>query len=79
MSSIVSKLTPKDKKALALFYETETYNSFIKLIKIVKANAASKALSAVDFYEVKQLQGQKAALDRLEEELRENYKQDQKS
>lgn len=77
--SIVSRLTPKDKKALALFYETETYSSFIKLLKLVKANAATKALTAVDFYEVKQLQGQKAALDRLEEELKSNYKLDQKT
>lgn len=77
--SVISRLTPKDKKALALFYETETYSSLIKLLKLVKANAASKALSAVDFSEVKQLQGQKAALDRLEEELKSNYKLNQKS
>lgn len=77
--SIVSKLPPKDKRALALFYETESYNSFIKLLRLVKSNAATKALESVDFSQLKHFQGQKHALDRLEEELKSNYKITQKS
>lgn len=77
--SVVSKLPPKDKKALALFYETESYGSLIKLLILVKTNAASKALESIDFNQLKHFQGQKHALDRLEDELKENYKLSQKS
>lgn len=78
MSSIVSKLTATDKKALALFYETPTYSSFLKLLKLAKANAAMKCLDAIDFNQVKHLQGQKAALEAIEGALKEIYKLDQK-
>lgn len=77
--SVVSRLAPKDRKALALFYETETYNSLKKLVGMVRANAAKKCLTATDFLEVKHLQGQEHALAVLLDELSKIYKSDQKS
>lgn len=78
MSSIVSRLSPKDKKALALFYETDTYTSLKKLISMVRGNAASRCLTAVDFLEVKHLQGQEHVLKVLLEEIGRIYKAEQK-
>lgn len=79
MGTIVSKLTPKDKKALAHFFETDAYSALKKLMSLAKANAAEKALKAFDFNEVKHLQGQNHALEALEETLEKVYKLDQKS
>jgi hypothetical protein len=74
--SIISKLTPKDRKALALFYETEVYSSLAKLLKLAKANAAEKSLEAIDWQQVKHLQGQKHALDSLEQVIKEIHKKE---
>lgn len=78
MSTIVSRLASKDRKALALLYETDTYGSLKKLINMVRSNAAKKCLTAVDFSEVKQLQGQEHALAVLLDEIEKVYKADQK-
>lgn len=78
VGSIISKLSPKDKKLLSEFHGTDTHLALLHLNKLVKANAADKGLTAVDFFEVKHLQGQKAALDRQEEELNKLYKATQK-
>lgn len=78
MSSVVSRLAPKDRKALALFYETETYTSLKKLISQVRGNAAKKCLTAFDFLEVKHLQGQEHALKVLLDEIEKIHKSDQK-
>lgn len=79
MSSIVSRLAPKDKKALALFYETDTYSSLKKLVGLVRGNAATKSLNALDFLEVKHLQGQNHGLMSLLDEIEKIYKAEQKS
>ncbi len=79
MSSVVSRLSPKDKRVLALFYETATYMSLKKLVKMVRANAATKCLTATDFLEVKHLQGQEHALAVLLNEIEKIHKADQKS
>lgn len=79
MRSIIHRLTPKDKKALALFYETDAYSALIKLTNIMIANAAKHCLSAPDFLVVKDLQGQERSLKELKNLLDENYKLDQKS
>lgn len=78
MSSVIDKLSPKDKQILALFYETEAYSSIKKIFRLIKANAGEQALKAQDFDTVKWLQGQKYSIERLEEEIEKIYKQDQK-
>lgn len=72
--SVVSRLSPKDKKALADFYGTDTHTALLHLNRLVKANAAERSLKALDYLEVKHLQGQKAAIDRQEEEIHKLYK-----
>lgn len=72
--SVVSHLSPKDKKALADFYGTDTHTALLHLNKLVKSNAGIQALKASDFLEVKHLQGQKAAIERQEEEIHKLYK-----
>lgn len=79
MKSIVHRLTPKDKRALALFYETDAYLALNKLMKVMIANAAKHCLSAPDFLVVKDLQGQERSLKELKNVLEEIYKLDQKS
>jgi hypothetical protein len=69
MASLSSKLSPKDKVALATFYETETYGSLKRLLKLAQANCAQGALNALDFNQVKWLQGQHVGLELLEKEM----------
>lgn len=79
MRSIVHRLTPKDKKALALFYETDAYLALMKLIKAMTANAATHSLTATDWEAVKLLQGQAFSLKELKRLLEEINKLDQKN
>lgn len=79
MRSIVHRLTPKDKKALALFYETDAYLALMKLIKAMTANAATHSLAATDWEAVKLLQGQAFSLKELKRLLEEINKLDQKN
>lgn len=78
MASISSRLGPKDKQTLALFYETEAYTSLKKLLKLVKDNSAKNAINALDFHQVKWLQGQHTAIELLEAELTKIHELDQK-
>lgn len=79
MKSIVHRLTPKDKKALALFYDTDAYVALSKLIKAMTTNAAGLSLTATDWEAVKLLQGQAFSLKELKRLIEEVYKLDQKS
>lgn len=74
MKSIVHRLTPKDKKALALCYETDAHSALQKLMKIMIDNAAKHCLSAPDFLVVKHLQGQEFSLKELNKLWDEVYK-----
>lgn len=76
--SVISKLPPKDKKALALFFETDGYAGLRKLVNLVRKNAADQALRSPDHETTKWLQGQAYACDRLIDEIEKNYKLDQK-
>lgn len=79
MKSIIHKLTPKDKKALALFYDTDAYLALSKLIKAMTGNAANLSLNATDWEAVKLLQGQAFSLKELRRLLEEVYKSEQKN
>lgn len=78
MRSVVHRLPPKDKTALAHFYETDGYKALIKLMKMMKANSATHCLTAPDFETVRHLQGQEFSLKELEKLLEEVYKTEQK-
>lgn len=78
MASIFSKLAPKDRQVLATFYEQETYNSLKKLLKLIKDNSAQHAINAIDFHQVKWLQGQHTAIELLEKELEKIFEWSQK-
>lgn len=68
MASISSKLAPKHKETLASFWQQDR-DAFMALSKLIKANIADKAINAVDFHQVKWLQGQHTALELLEKEF----------
>lgn len=78
MRSIANRLTPKDKKALALFYQTDAQRALSKLMKMMVGNAAKHCLSAPDFMVVKHLQGQEFSLRELDKLLKEVYDADVK-
>lgn len=68
MATISSKLAPKHKQALASVWQSDK-DSFKALFKLLKANSANHAINAVDFYQVKWLQGQHTAIELLEKEF----------
>ena len=69
MASISSRLSPKDKMALATFFETDAYGSLKKLFKLIKTNTADSTLNAIDMHNLKWLQGQHVAIEKLEKEM----------
>jgi hypothetical protein len=69
MASISSKLAPKHKQTLATLWETESKEALIALFKLLKGNAANHSINAVDFHQVKWLQGQHTAIESLEKEF----------
>jgi len=69
MASISSKLAPKHKQNLATIWESENKDSLKALFKLLKDNSAKHAIDALDFHQVKWLQGQHVAIELLEKEL----------
>lgn len=68
MASISSKLAPKHKETLATFWQSDK-DALKALFKLLKANTATHAINALDFHQVKWLQGQHTAIELLEKEL----------
>lgn len=68
MASISSKLAPKHKQTLATIWQTEG-DSLKALFKLIKLNTAEHAINAVDFHQIKWLQGQHTAIELLEKEF----------
>lgn len=68
MASISSKLAPKHKETLASFWQQDK-DALIALFKLLKANSANHAINAVDFHQIKWLQGQHTAIELLEKEF----------
>jgi hypothetical protein len=69
MASISSKLAPKHKQNLASLWETESKEALKALFKLLKSNTAHHAINAMDFHQVKWLQGQHTAIELLEKEF----------
>lgn len=78
MASISSKLAPKHRQNLATLWETETKESLKALFKLLRSNTADKSINALDFNQVKWLQGQYTAIELLEKELEANHSWSQK-
>lgn len=68
MASISSKLAPKHKQSLATFWQKDR-DSLKALFKLLKENTANKSINALDYHQVKWLQGQYTAIEMLEKEF----------
>lgn len=68
MASISSKLAPKHKQALATLWQRDK-ESLKALFKLLKENTANHAINAVDYHQVKWLQGQHTMIEGLEKEF----------
>lgn len=68
MASISSKLAPKHKERLATIWESDK-ESLQALFKLLTRSAADHSINAVDFHQVKWLQGQHTAIESLEKEF----------
>lgn len=68
MASISSKLAPKHKETLASFWQKDS-DALKALFKLLKENTAQKAIDAVDFHQIKWLQGQHTMIEGLEKEF----------
>lgn len=74
MKSTVEQLTPKDRKLLALFYETDTYASLKRLCELERVQLAKDAIDLRDIADVRYYSGQAASLKKLFGTLKDNYK-----
>lgn len=73
MKSNLSRLSVKDKEALALFYDSETHKALIKLIELEKTEYAKQHVGQLDINQVRYLTGMVASLNRFANLLKENY------
>lgn len=73
--SVVSRLSPKDKLALATFYDTPAHVALVKLLKLVKANAATQSLKSTNWDGVVYQQGTHSAIQTLQDTLKKIYEQ----
>lgn len=79
MSSVVDKLSAKDKLQLVALYESQGYSSLKKLIDQTRINIAKNCLATSTCHEdTKFMQGQAFALKSLHSELKELFKLSQK-
>lgn len=78
MASIFSKLAPKHKQNLATLWETQSKESLLALLNLIKANVANHSINALDFNQVKWLQGQYTGMELLEKELEKIHEWSQK-
>lgn len=74
MKSVFDDLTIQERKALAHLYETDGYKALKKAMEVLRVNAATHALDAPTFEEVKHLQGQAHGLKQLHQNLKELHK-----
>lgn len=75
MKSTVEQLSPADRKALALWYDSNSYNAFRRLIDIERIELAKDAIDQIDIKQVRYISGQAASLKRLVGTLRQIYKE----
>ena len=78
MKSTVEQLTPAERKALVLFYETPAYQALRRLIDIERLELAKDHVDLTEILQVRYLSGQVASLKKLAGTLQELYKDDKK-
>lgn len=74
MKSAADKLSLKEKKALALWYDSESYKALKHLIKIERELLAQDHVGQRDILEVCDLTGQTKSLKKLVRQLEVIYK-----
>lgn len=79
MKSTVEQLTPKDRKALALFYETDAYNALKRFAELEVSALGVDALSQTEITQVHYLRGRATWASELCKLIREIYKTTEKS
>lgn len=75
MKSILDTMTKNEKMALARLFETNEYKILKKYMEATRVTAATLALNAQNWEEVKHLQGQAHSIKMLHLNLKENHKQ----
>lgn len=65
MKSTVEQLTPKDRKTLSTFYETDTYAALKRLCELERDELARDAIEQRDIAEVRYMHGQAMSLKKL--------------
>lgn len=79
MKSPIKQLSAKEREALALFYDTETYRTLLKLIEFEKTQYAEQHVGQMDIGQIRYLTGMVGSLNKLINTLAENYKDAKKS
>lgn len=75
MKSTVEQLTAEERKALALFYDTEAYKALEKLIGFEKTQYAEQHVGQLEIGQIRYLTGMVGSLNKLLNLLQENYKE----
>lgn len=75
----MTELSPKERQALAHFYDTEAYKALMKLIELEKLAYAQQHVGIQEIGQVRYLTGKVGALNELIITLKAIYKKTEKS
>lgn len=78
MKDSVQQLTPKEREALALWYDSASYKALLRLAEVDVAGLAADALNAPNLEQVKYLKGRADWAVDIFKLLQENYRKSQK-
>lgn len=78
MKSTVEHLTPAERKALVLFYDTPAYQALRHLVDLERLELAKDHVDQTDILQVRYLSGQTAGLKKLVGTLVTIYKDSNK-
>lgn len=79
MKSTVELLTPEERKALVLFYDTRAHKALIQLIQNERLELAKDHVDQTDINQVRYLSGQVASLKKLAGTLKSLYQESLKN
>lgn len=72
--STLDNLTGVERRALALWYDTESHKALVKLISLERLELAKDHVDETDMSVIRYLSGQVRGLKKLAGTIRENYK-----
>lgn len=78
MKSTLEQLSAGERKALALFYDTDAFKALRKLVDVERLELAKDHVDQTDIMQVRYLSGQASSLKKLILTLGENHKQSEK-